>query len=384
MYFCAMKFFSGNIVLTLLFLLIFNGLNEVSAKTNDTILVKNFQVEIRSSYGFMICHHQEMKIFKSHFPLFELSIQQATFGRKSWQSKSNYPAVGVSFLYSGLGNFKEIGSVYALYPYITFNCLKSVKNQLNLKAGIGFGYLTTTYDAKTNPKNTFIGSHANAAISLAVEYNRQITNRLSASVFIGFTHFSNGARRAPNNGINIAHAGISAKYFINQPATRLPRQNNDNKQYKSWKWENISFYAAFTYSFKDTDEYMGYGKSWSVYNLQLNAFKRLTEMSKLGIGFDLVYDQTDKVVLDFKEISYTDVELIKPGLNIAYEIAFGSSSFVINVGYHLAGKDMSEGHLYQKINALQKISKHIFATCGLTTHFGWADYFGFGLGYRFN
>ena len=379
-----MKFFSKYSIILLLILLIFNNLNELSAKSNDTILVKNFQVEFRASYGFLLCHHPEMKYFKAHFPLYELSLQQATFGRKSWQSKSNYPFVGITFLYSGLGGFDEIGRVFALYPYMTFNCLKSHKNQLNFKLGIGLGILTKVFDAQTNPKNTFIGSHANAAINLMAEYNRFITNRLSVSAFVSFTHFSNGARHAPNNGINIVHAGVSTKYFINEPQKYIPRQNIGNQQYKDWSWDNISLYAAFTYAVKDIDEYMGYGRIWSVYALHINGLKHITEMSRLGIGIDVFYDATDFEVLKHKGISAKPIEIMKPGINVAYEIAFGSTSFLFNVGYHIAGKDMSDGRLYQKIQAIQSINKHIYATCGLVTHFAWADHFCFGLGYKFN
>ena len=356
----------------------------LSAKTNDTIIEPNLQIEFRASHGFIICHHPEMKVFRAHFPLFELSVQQATFGRKSWQSKSNYPTVGVSFLYTGLGEQPELGRAFALVPYMSFNCLKSKRNQLRFKLGLGIGYLTQTFDAVDNPKNTFIGSHVNAAINLAFDYSYMITNRLGLTAFLGFTHFSNGANRSPNNGINIAHAGIGAKYFLKEPKQLIIKQPSDNKQYRSWKKENLSFYFAFSYSRKDIEEYLGYGKSWSVFNIQINALKRLTEMSKVGVGFDIVYDFTDKEILNKKGISYSDIEILKPGINAAYEIAFGATSFIFNFGYHIAGKDLCEGRVYQKLGMMQNIGKGVYATISLTTHYGWADYIGFGIGYRIN
>lgn len=330
----------------------------------------------------MICHHQEMKVFSAHFPLFELSVEQVTFGRKSWQSKANYPTIGISFLYTGLGEMPEIGRAFGIIPHMTLNCLKSKRHQLNFKIGIGIGYVTQKYDPVTNPKNTFVGSHVNAAIDIAFDYSYMITKRFGLSAFVGLAHFSNGSSRTPNNGINIGHAGLAAKYFISQPKQRLPKQPIDNKQYKSWKWENISLYFGMCFSRKDVDEYLAYGKSWAVYNFQINALKRLTEMSKVGIGVDLVYDNTDKEVLGHKGIEYTDFMILKPGINAAYEVAFGSTSFIFNFGCHVAGKDLCEGRIYQKLGVMQNIGKHVFLTAALTTHFGWADYIGFGLGYR--
>ena len=376
-----MKNFFKYAILSLIFLLIINNL---SAKTNDTIIKPNLQIEFRASHGFIICHHPEMKIFSSHLPLFELNLQQVTFGRKSWQSRSNYPAVGVSLLYTGFGEQPELGRAFAIIPHMTFNCLKSARHQINFKLGIGLGYLTQKYDVVDNPKNTFIGSHFNAAINIAADYSYMITNRLGASAFIGFTHFSNGSSRTPNNGINLAHAGVGVKYFLCEPKQRLPKEPTDNQQYKSWEKKNLSFTFAFSYSLKDIDDYLGYGRSWSVLNFHVNALKRLTEMSKVGIGFDLVYDYTDKEILRKKGIDFTDVEILKPGISAAYELAFGHTSFIINFGCHIAGKDLCEGRVYQKLAMTQSIWKGMFATISLTTHYGWADYIGFGIGYRIN
>lgn len=377
------KIFKNSIVL-LSFLLIISGFTELSAKTPDTISGRNLQIEFRSSYGFIVCHHPEMRYFRSHFPLYEISIQQATYGNRYWQACINYPAVGVSFLYTGVGGFQELGEAYAIYPFIRFNFLKSQRNQINFKLGVGFGYITKTYHPKQNPKNTFIGDHYNAIINIAFEYNRLITNRLSFGVFTGFTHFSNGARRSPNNGLNIAHIGFNARYFINKPKQLIPRMEKNNLQYKPWTKKNLSLYVAFTYAPKDIEEFIGYNKTWSVYNIEIDFMKRVTEMSKIGIGLDFTYDETDKAILDLDHKTYSDIDILRPGINFAYELSLNTTSFMFYCGTHLAGKEMGGGYIYQKLSAKQNICKHLFAICTLTTHFGWADFFCFGIGYKIN
>ena len=184
--------------------------------------------------------------------------------------------------------------------------------------------------------------------------------------------------------VGIAHDSIGAKYFIQNPKPRIAKQPTDNKRYRSWKKENFSFNIAVLLSNKDIKQFIGYGKHWQVYNIQLNALKHVTEMSKFGIGFDLVYDMTDKELLRLDGIEFTDIEILKPGINAAYEISFGNTSFNINFGYHLAGKELCEGRVYQKLGAMQNIWKGLFATIQLTTHYGWADYIGVGIGYRIN
>lgn len=372
------------IVISFATLLIFRCESDLRAGCRDTICNRNLQIELRTSWSFTVCHHQEMNLFRAHFPIFELSLQQTTFGSKTWHQLLNYPAVGVTVIYSGVGGMPEIGSIFGAYPYMSFNFLKSKRNMLNARLGVGIGYATKKWDAKDNPKNTFLGSHVNALFSINVEYSRAISRRWHLSFYTGMTHMSNGGSRCPNNGINLWQFGLSGRYFLKQQRERLPLETIDNKQYRGWESKNISWYISFLYSLKDIDEYMGYGKHWSVYNLQLNVMKHVSQMSKVGIGIDLVYDETDKEILKFKKIDYKPIEILKPGVNVAYELVLKSTSFLFNFGCHVGGKDLCEGRIYQKLNLKQNVSEHIFVTFGLTTHWGWADYLGFGVGFKIN
>lgn len=380
------NFYRNNIIFAifLAILLIFNNGNDLFAKGNDTISNKNLQIELRTSWSFMICHHPEMNLFRAHFPIFELSVQQKTFGTKTWHQLLNYPAVGVTVLYSGLGGMPEIGSIFGAYPYMSFNFLKSKKNMLNARLGVGIGYATKKWDAQTNPKNTFLGSHVNALFSINFEYSRLLSDRWQLSFYTGMTHMSNGGSRCPNNGINLWQFGLSGRYFVNKPKERLPLETIDNEQYKSWKAKNISYYFGFLYSVKDIDEFMGYGRHWSVYNFRFDVLKRVSQMSKVGIGIDLVYDETDKEILRMKGIPYTSIEILKPGVSAAYELVLKSTSFLFNFGCHVGGKELCEGRIYQKISLKQNLGDYVFLTFGLTTHWGWADYLGFGLGFKIN
>ncbi len=378
--------FTNSIILALFFaiLLIFNCESKAQADNADTIRNMNLQIELRTSWSFMICHHQEMQLFRAHFPIFELSLQQTTYGSRTWNQLLNYPAIGVTVIYSGVGGMPEIGSIFGAYPYMSFNFLKSRKNMLNARLGVGVGYATKIWDARDNPKNTFLGSHFNALFSINIEYSRVLSQRWQLSFYTGMTHMSNASSRCPNNGINLWQFGLSGRYFLKQPRERLPLETIDNKQYRSWKSSNISWYVSFLYSLKDIDEYMGYGRHWSVYNLQFNVMKRVSQMSKVGIGLDLVYDETDKEVLRFNGIRYKPIEILKPGVNVAYELVLKSTSFLFNFGCHVGGKEMCEGRIYQKLNLKQNIGDYFFLTFGLTTHWGWADYLGFGIGFKIN
>lgn len=371
------------LILSLLSILICS--TQVSVAQEDSKKSNNFQIELRTNYGFFIHHHLEMTRFPARFPSFELSFQQATYGKKDWQAYFNYPIIGITAYYSSLGNTDVIGQAVALYPFINFPFNKSKINTVSFRFGVGLGYLTKKYDRHENFQNTSIGSHFNAAISLSLEYRRRIAKRYDIAAFIGLTHFSNGSSRCPNNGINMAQCGLSAACLINEPQEYIPKRLSDNKQYKKWNLKTMSYYFGFSYSFKDIDECIGYNKTFSVYNLYVNIFKQISRLNKIGVGLDLAYDTSDKTALLYDGISYSnDFQLIKTGINIAYELMMDNTSFIINMGYHITGKEMDGGKIYQKLSLKQNISKHLFACIGLTTHFARADYIGFGLGFKIN
>ncbi|MDR0970142.1 MAG: acyloxyacyl hydrolase [Lentimicrobiaceae bacterium] len=347
----------------------------------------NFQLEARMHYGFFFQHHFEMKRFSAHFPAYEISLFRATYGKNNWETVYRYPLMGVAVYYSDLGGFEEIGSVYAVYPFVNLSLFGKTKNQLSFRFGLGIGYLTNHFDAKTNYRNFAIGSHINAAASIYFDYRRAVTKRLTFFVSGGLTHFSNGSTKTPNNGINIISVSGGASYFLRNPNRYLEKKilpelykfEFDGKQ-----WFAIE--CSFLYGYKDMTQ--EYGTAHPVYNLAIDVSKQVSMVGKLGIGFDLVLDYSDETVLKYRYDTFIkkDIELLKPGVNVLYEMLLGRVSFLFNVGFHVwrDDLDLSEGIFYQKLNVKYLITNKLFLKVGLTTHLARADYIGYGLGYRFD
>ncbi|MCQ2313917.1 MAG: acyloxyacyl hydrolase [Bacteroidales bacterium] len=359
------------------------------ASNNDSIFAKGFwtniQVSVRGDYGFFVHHHLEMTRFGKHFPAFEVALQKKTYGNDVWQSYFNYPTFGVAAFYSPLGNTDIIGQSVAVYPFITFHFLKSEKNQLNFRFGGGLGYLTKKYDRYDNYQNTSIGSHITAAFNISLEYGRVIAKRYTIGLHVGLVHFSNGSTRVPNNGLNLITAGISATYLLqDEPEKNIPRPEKIGHPYSGWKKDLWSYYLSMQISAKDIDQYRGYGRNWAVYDLSGNVMKRVSFLSKVGVGINVVYDDTDKRFLEDEGRTFNDVELIKLGIAASYEVMFGSTSVLVNIGGHVTGKRRADGVLYEKVTLKQNITKHTFGALSLTFHNFVADYIGYGIGFRIN
>jgi len=342
-------------------------------------LLTNSQIEIRTSYAFFIHHHFEMTSYPAHFPMFELSFQKQTYGKQYWQAYFNYPTIGFSAFYSNLGNIDIIGKAYALYPFINFPLNKSKINTFSFRMGVGLGYLTNKYHPTENFHNTSIGSNVNAAISLTFEYKRYLSERYKISVFAGLTHFSNGSSTEPNNGLNIINAGLSATYLLKDAEEYIPKQYSQ-QDFKKIKPE---FYIGLSYG---TKRILVFQENYtSVFNLEFYVLDRISNLSKIGFGLDLVYDATDNIyVKNYYGYNFepTFLQLLKPGISLAYELLMGDASFLFNFGYHPYGLDMSYGRWYQKLALKVDVGKFIFGKITLNTHFGAADFIGFGIGVK--
>lgn len=344
----------------------------------------NIMAQVKAHYGFLYSHHLELDRFQAHYPAFELSIEQQTWGAKRWEAEYGYPIIGLTLWYSPMGNFEEIGSSIALYPFINFPLVYDKKQSLNFRLGLGLGYLTNLFHRIDNYKNYAIGSHINVAGSVSVEYRRKLGRSVTISGGIGLTHFSNGATKTPNYGLNIITANVGISAFL-----RKPNPAYDQKilpqlypfEFDGRKDLDIEF--SFTYAHKDMTEQ--YGERFNVYGLYFNILKRVSYKSRFGGGVDFVYDESDKYIMNWRgNNEVTKFQTIKPGISGIYELVVSKLSFMFNFGFYLYTKERSEGSVYQRLTLKYYFINKMFAQIVLNTNWGRAEYVGFGIGYKLN
>jgi len=343
----------------------------------------NLLFEPRVNYGFLIAHHVEMEIYNSHFPSFEFSISQASYGKRQWESLYNYPVMGVTYYNAWLGNSNDLGQAHAVFPFISFPWLKDDKNELNFRMGAGLAYLTKKFDRLTNYKYNAIGSHLNAAVNLMIEYRWKPIHHLQLSAGVQLMHFSNGSTKTPNFGLNIPGVSAGVAFRLNRENSYIRRRIRPNLTMFEFDGKDfIEVKVGTTFAYKesgDTD-----GEKFNIYSGFLSAMKTMDYKHKLGLCFDLSWDGSDALlVARTNNEPYQSRELTKPGISAAYELVLARTSFAFNLGFYLGGKDKSEGMSYYKVGIHYLIHKNLFANLTLKTHFARADYVGIGLGYRF-
>lgn len=380
---------------------------EVEGQNYQWLSNKNFLMEVRGHYGAFYHHHFEMEHFNAHFPAFEFSFYKGTFGEKEWEAAYNYPYIGLTFYHSGLGGFKEIGKVYALYPFINYPLLFNEKHKLTLKVGAGIGYLTQKFDQTENYYNFSIGSKVNAAVNLSFEHRMKVTPTLSFVTSFGLTHFSNGATKSPNYGLNTYSGAWGLAYYFRNPRlsfdpTRRPEYYKFEFDGKHWLSVDVDYGMAV----KDVSQVFGSNERYIVHDLSTHLLARFTNYSRAGLSFTLVKDNSDKALPDAPSTSTTkEYQWIKPNIGVCYSMTMERMSFLFEIGTQIDLRyrsyrhnffndfflkklgmvsDYSKGKFYEKVSIRYELVDNMFANISLTVHDFRADFLTFGFGYRFN
>ena len=348
---------------------------------------RNYEIEARMHYGYMYFqndeYHSALGRYSRHTPSYEFSLHRNTYGERRWEVLHNYPSIGLTFYYSGFGNDSisaELGRVFALYPFINFPITPSETSKLTFKLGVGLSYLTNKFDPKENYHNYAIGSHLNAAINLSFEYRQRIVERLYWVASAGLTHFSNGATRSPNMGINIFSVATGLSWYLLPPKAHIDKKLRPRNYLFEFdgKKHFVTDYQ-YTLGFKDMSQQYGTHQYFFVHNITANFMFQLSERDRLGIGVDLVYDGSDKITKPDWNF------YLKTGFLLSYEMMLDRLSFMFNVGLRnntAFGSGKFGLLFYQKVAARYYFTDNLFATLAFTTYDIKADFISVGVGYH--
>jgi hypothetical protein len=333
--------------------------------------------ETKANYGFVIAHHKTMThLSTNHFPSFEIAMGKQTSGKKYWEEIYKYPIKGIMFYYSTLGNNEILGNAYAIMPYLNFPWAEGKRCSFNFRFAAGLGYITRPFNRTDNFANNAIGSHINAAINLLFEFRWSPWPRVTFNTGIGISHFSNGALKTPNLGINIPaiSAGVS---FKPEKAEVQKLKNNVDPFSKKMEFRIIGAFGLSNLNYCDTRMFPSY--TLSTYMLKPLSWKR-----KIGGVFDIFYNtEVKEFLLNSGDTIKNDLAIIRPAVSFVHIYEFSRLSFILQVGCYLYTKYKGDGYIYERIGLQFLISKHLQANLSMKIHIAKADNVEFGFGYRF-
>ena len=314
------------------------------------------------------------EIIEGKTQAYELSFYKSTSGKKVWQQLYNYPKVGVSALTINLGNPRELGMGYGIFPFIEIP-LNKAKINWRLKMGYGLGYIEKPFDKETNFKNVAIGSNFNALIYANMGWSIKLSNAFSTSAGFSLIHFSNGSFSRPNLGINIFSLNTGFSYSFGERKERVVSTIEERPH----QWTKK---VMLGFGIKEIPPVEG--PKYFVSSYSFNLIKTRAQKSSYGVGVDLFYNTSlfDLIAQDSNN-STSSMDNFRLGLVGIYSFDFGRISFLIEIGAYVFDNYKKNGLVYNRIGTRFNVSDKLFLNLGIKTHIAVADFVEFGIGYNF-
>jgi hypothetical protein len=356
--------------------------------TQDSIFKikpSTYSIETKLHYGFIIRHHKDIAhLTNRHFPAYELNLVRQTNGNKLWQEKFAYPQIGISILYSTLGNNPYVGRAYSLTPYINFPLLNNPKLRICYRFGVGLSWLTRKFDVRSDYRNIAISTNVNASIRTDINLQLKINN-LQLITGIGLSHYSDGGFKQPNLGFNVATAFVGMAYEFQSSRFQVSsfKFQQSKSQLKPYDLRLATYDLRLILSAGSKGTFPAGSKNHAVYNIESEYLKKVGYKSEIGGGVEIVYDfSIPKLLKQFGDTIKQGLKVFQPGIFIAYQLDISKLKLQFNIGTYLYTAYKENGNLYERLVLSYPLAEKMFVNLSLKSYYFKADVTEIGLGYK--
>lgn len=361
------------------FLFFFIPFFSFAQNSNSSWKEKNFVIESKFQKGFLLPHYSSFRYYpEKYINSYEINFGIKTSGEKLWQNLYKNPILGLGFFYSDFGNKEILGNSKSVFGFFNTSLYSSHFVDFNFNFSLGLAYLNKKFDSIENYYNLVIGSNINAYVNICLEPRIKIKNKYQIITGLAFTHFSNGAVKMPNRGINVVSFRIGAGYLVNNNFYN-DLEENKNEKYKKYFdfFANYSFGIKRTYPVSKSEPYV---ISVVTFDFGINTNYK----SRLALGIDMINNPSKVVYFEnYEEKKFSFPDFLSTGIHFAYDLKISNVSFTGQQGYYFYTKLKTEAKLYNRWGFKLKATENIFFNLFLNTYFFKAQWIEWGGGFYF-
>ena len=361
-----------------------------------SIVSSTYSQKYRNSGLFLDTHITQGKVLKSNdfvrgenrngtpindFSATDLRIGWQTRGSEAWHHALNLPYYGLGVYNMVFSNEEELGYPAALYFFFGAPFSRKEKSSFDYEFSFGLSYNWTPYNDIDNPFNLAIGSYENAYIDAKIKYEWYFSKRFSLNTGFRVTHFSNGAIRHPNAGINLLAPFLGVRYDI---LSKDPISIDQliTKEVETTNEFNILI-ASGKRAVKGTTT--NNNQMVSLLNVSLEYLKPAGSVFKYGGSIDVGIDENRNIQVfeDDVELSSTKKQ-IYTGVSAIGQFRANRLGVQAAMGYEFInnGKLHFKNDFYQRIGLRYYLFEHFFAGINIKAkNLSKADYIEWSVGY---
>ena len=236
-----------------------------------------------------------------------------------WAWAWNLPQYGLGFSYSNMGSIKcrpgsSLGDAYTLYGHAHFDLVRTRHFTFGPNMEFGASYITKTWNAVTNPLNTFVGTPVLVMVGMGLEAGFHITPQWEIGLNAMLTHRSNGMFKVPNHGLNEIATSLYLKYNLAERHLGGRGPKPEEPEYRKWIYdiyfsagvhscdvESVVYQSIILPEEGGPDKWAD-SRQWLRLNLGGTVSYRYHPLFATGIGLDLSYTQNWKRLAEYAEI----------------------------------------------------------------------------------
>jgi len=327
----------------------------------------------------------------SNYQTFSLKYSHQTAGDKYWEQLYRYPDWGAGIYIADFYNKTEIGLPIAVYGFLDAPFHRWKRLSFNYELGFGVAFNWKSFNPLTNQYNISIGASESFFIDAGLNLKYDLTKRVELITGFSLTHFSNGALKKPNYGINTVGPRVGLRYnFHDEPRFReldvpLFRGQNELCVSAFGGAKNVIFDSL------NVDIIEKYeGVYFPVFGISTVFNRQISRKSKIGFGVTLSYDGSvnASVAVDNNELDPVDVptgEKLMISIYPSYELVVNRVSLVMQPAFYLYRKKLQNQSpgFFQRIGIKYEITDKLFAGLILRDYaFHVSDFIEWTIGFR--
>ena len=325
------------------------------------------------------------------FQTFSLKFSTQTTGDKLWQQLYKYPNWGIGVSVIDFHNPEEIGVPLAFYGFFNAPFKRWQKVSFNYEMGFGATFNWKSFNPVNNKYNIAIGAGVSFQIDAGLNLHYNLTNRIELVSGFSLTHYSNGALKKPNFGINTIAPEVGLKYnFYDRPAFHKQEVPIFIKK-NEWLFSAFGGAKNVIFDSVNIDIREKYeGVFFPVFGISTTYNRQISYMSKIGAGMTFSYDGSvnAQIAVYNNELDPVDSPLsdkIQISIYPSYELVIDKLSVIIQPAFYIYRKNFKDQSpvFHQRIGIKYHISDNIFAGITLRDYsFHVSDFIEWTLAYR--
>ncbi|HRI80520.1 MAG TPA: acyloxyacyl hydrolase [Cyclobacteriaceae bacterium] len=316
-------------------------------------------------------------------PFQSVDIRYGTFGygRKKWHQLHHFPSYGI-----GMGKYffqpadNITGNPVTAYIFFNESFLRFKKSAVSYDIAVGLAGNWKPYDPVTNPDQLVIGSPVTGLLSLNLNYDLQLSERVDAKIGVGLNHFSNGRIRSPNRGLNLYGMHATLVYTLGPSSTlKLSPVSRPTEPFTPFLEFDVVGSLGVVSTFQDK---ANPGIYYMTGSATLDVSRHYGYKGKYGIGLDWFYDESLKVDYQTQYPSGVPENLLYwPGVHLSHEYMIHRWTIITQAGLNL--KQVGDkGTGFGRLAFRYDLSKSIFLRVGLRVYKSVvSDFIEWGVGY---